>query len=259
MRRILLALSAVLLPGTVSAADASTAVPDGSACLAAISAVERASRLPPDLMRAIGILESGRLDAATRRVAPWPWTINVAGTGHFFETKAAAIAAVDAARSAGVQSIDVGCMQINLLHHPAAFASLDLAFDPVANVTYAARFLTQLFQQTSNWHRAAAAYHSSTPEIGEPYGERVAALWPAAARYRPPPGPAAAVRDLARAVDPHDIYTPEFRARLLRDAADRANRMVELRGPSLRARLQEQRPASRVADAGRPTQDALTR
>ena len=34
----------------------------------------------------------------------------------------------------GVSSVDAGCTQINLRHHPAAFAYLKEAFDPVANV-----------------------------------------------------------------------------------------------------------------------------
>ncbi|MFT8247329.1 lytic transglycosylase domain-containing protein [Roseomonas sp. BN140053] len=233
--------------------------------MSAISAAEREARVPPNLMRAIGTVESGRLDATTRRVAPWPWTINVAGTGRFFETKFAAITAVEEARAAGVQSIDVGCMQINLMHHPAAFVSLDLAFDPATNTAYAARFLTRLFQQTSNWYRAAAAYHSSTPEIGEPYGQRVAALWPDAARYRPAPTATAtataiastSVRRAAIEVDPFDIYTPEFRAQLLRNSVDRARRLAETRGTALRARLQEQHSPSRLADLERSGQSSI--
>ena len=78
----------------------------------------------------------------------------------------------------GVQSIDVGCMQVNLMHHPAAFASLEQAFDPAANAAYAARFLTALYADTRDWTRATAFYHSQTPERGELYQKRVAAVWP---------------------------------------------------------------------------------
>jgi Transglycosylase SLT domain len=110
-------------------------------------------------------------------VAPWPWTINAEGQGSYYDTKAQAIAAVRALQARGVQSIDVGCMQINLMHHPNAFASLDQAFDPSANATYAAHFLNDLHGQTNDWLRAAGQYHSSTPELGAAYQTQVAAAW----------------------------------------------------------------------------------
>ena len=69
----------------------------------------------------------------------------------------------------GMRSIDVGCMQVNLMHHPNAFASLDAAFDPVANALYAARFLNTLYGISGSWVKATAAYHSQTPAIGADY------------------------------------------------------------------------------------------
>jgi hypothetical protein len=69
-------------------------------------------------------------------------------------------------------------MQINLRYHPNAFVTLEQAFEPQANVTYAARFLTQLFGQSGSWTKAAALYHSATPELGADYQRRVLAVWP---------------------------------------------------------------------------------
>jgi phytoene dehydrogenase-like protein len=77
-----------------------------------------------------------------------------------------------------MRSIDVGCMQVNLMHHPDAFANLDLAFDPQVNAAYAARFLKELFAQTGDWTKAAALYHSATPELGAEYQRKVLAVWP---------------------------------------------------------------------------------
>jgi hypothetical protein len=77
----------------------------------------------------------------------------------------------------GVRSIDVGCMQINLLHHPDAFASLDEAFDPAANAAYAVRFLKALYNQSRDWPTAVATYHSNTPDIAADYQRRVLAVW----------------------------------------------------------------------------------
>ncbi len=155
----------VLRPGSPSAL-----------CREAIGAAERAYGVPDRLMQAIGIVESGRPDERGGTTA-WPWTINVEGVGEVFETKEAAIAAVNAHRAQGARSIDVGCMQVNLMHHPDAFGSLDEAFDPAANARYAAQFLQKLLAQTGSWPHAAAAYHSLTPDIGADYARKVLAVW----------------------------------------------------------------------------------
>ena len=134
--------------------------------------------VPEHLLAAIGRVESGRRDPQTGGWHPWPWTINAEGQGFFFDTKAQAIAAVRDLQARGVRSIDVGCMQVNLMHHPNAFPTLEQAFDPQTNATYAARFLTQLFGQSHDWAKAAALYHSATPELGADYQRRVLAVWP---------------------------------------------------------------------------------
>jgi hypothetical protein len=149
----------------------------GVSCRPAIAAAEQAGAIPRLLLAAIAKVESGRRDPSSGVVAPWPWTINAEGQGSYYDTKAQAIAAVRALQARGVQSIDVGCMQINLMHHPNAFASLDQAFDPSANATYAAHFLNDLHGQTNDWLRAAGQYHSSTPELGAAYQTQVAAAW----------------------------------------------------------------------------------
>ena len=175
MMRLLLtaALTVLSIP-----APAGPAQSDIQLCRAAIAGAERAGRVADKLMAAIGIVESGRRDPRTGQVGPWPWTINAEGAGQFFETKEQAIAAVQALQARGVRSIDVGCMQINLMYHPTAFATLEAAFDPVTNARYAARFLKALFARTADWSSAAAAYHSAVPERAEIYAQRVMAAWP---------------------------------------------------------------------------------
>lgn len=163
-------------------------MPPGSACRAAAQDAERQAGIPPALLAAIARVESGRTDLSGG-MTPWPWTINAEGEGHFYPTKRAAIAAVQALQARGVQSIDVGCMQVNLMHHPDAFPNLDAAFDPVRNAAYAARFLSQLHAQSGSWPQAAALYHSATPALGAEYRARVMAAWPkeAALVGAPPP------------------------------------------------------------------------
>jgi hypothetical protein len=171
----------------------------GRLCRAAIGAAERAAGIPAQLLMAIGRVESGRRDPETGAVHPWPWTINAEGRGQFLPTKAAAIAEVQALQARGVRSIDVGCMQVNLRHHPDAFANLDAAFDPATNARYAARFLTELRERRGGWEAAASAYHSVTPEFADPYRARVLAAW-AEEQARPhPPLPLIATAPVARA------------------------------------------------------------
>ena len=141
-------------------------------CEQAVSGA-RTKAMPEGLMSAISRVESGRADPATGRVRAWPWTINFEGIGSFFETKEAAVAAVQALQARGQRSVDVGCMQVNLFFHPLAFATLDDAFDPVRNAAYAASFLTALHGQSKDWNLATAAYHSQEQSRGEDYQRRV--------------------------------------------------------------------------------------
>lgn len=139
-------------------------------CEAAIAAATRPpAKVPATLLPAIARVESGRLDPVAGRVRPWPWTINVEGIGSFFPTKEEAVAAVQALQARGTRSIDIGCMQVNLMHHPKAFTDLDTAFDPGSNARYAVQFLSALYQQTKDWNLATAMYHSQTPDRGEEY------------------------------------------------------------------------------------------
>ncbi|HEY4250319.1 MAG TPA: lytic transglycosylase domain-containing protein [Roseomonas sp.] len=140
-------------------------------------AIERAAAeagVPPAVMLAIARVESGRRDPLTGRIEPWPYALNAGGEGRYAATMAEAMALVQGYQARGQRSVDVGCMQVNLLHHPAAFASLTEAFDPLANARYAAGFLRRLEQQ-GGWEAAIARYHSAVPERGEPYRARVMA------------------------------------------------------------------------------------
>lgn len=169
-------------------AAASAGSEPGQLCRTAVAAAEREAGLPPRLLGAMARVETGRRDPDTGKFHPWPWTINAEGRGSFFPTKAAAIAAVRELQAQGVRSIDVGCMQINLRHHPTAFASLDEAFDPAANARYAARFVKELQATRNDWMRAASHYHSQTPEYADANRARLAAAM-ATEQAEPAPSP----------------------------------------------------------------------
>jgi hypothetical protein len=177
LMRFCLSLLLFTLPLAARAATAQATADPAALCEAAAVAAEYTGHLPPRLLQAIDLTETGRLDPATGRVRPWPWTIDVDGEGQFFETSQDAIAAVRQAQARGIKSIDVGCNQVNLMYHPEAFASLEDAFDPTSNARFAARFLNALYAESRDWSHAIAAYHSETPALGDAYRVLVLARW----------------------------------------------------------------------------------
>jgi hypothetical protein len=203
-RRLLGAALALILGGGAAAATPLPATP-GAMCRAAVQAAEREAGVPPQLLAAIALVESARVDPGTGSVTPWPWTINAEGAGQHFDSQRDAVTAVRDLLSRGVKVIDVGCMQVNLHHHPDAFRTLEDAFDPVANARYAARFLRRLQAASGDWVTAAGHYHSGSADRAEAYRLKVLAAWPAgggpalAERRRlvvpPPPDPAMVQRE----------------------------------------------------------------
>ena len=171
-------LSILALVLGLGTASASPPPPDpGLACRQAIRQVEREMALPPGLLTAIGLVESGRSDRRGN-LTPWAWAIRAGGVGQHFATRAEAERELREHREAGRLSIDTGCMQVNLLHHGDAFPTPEAALDPLNNVRYAARFLVQLHDRFGDWASAVAAYHSRNAPRGEAYRARVIAAWP---------------------------------------------------------------------------------
>jgi len=186
-----------MIPPPAWPAAASPAAMSGpDRCGPAVASASASHNLPAGLLNAIAIVESGRLNPQTRSIKPWPWTIDANGAGYMYPTEAAAELAASGFEAAGIASLDIGCLQVNLAQHPEAFTTLAQAFDPTANARYAASFLTSLEQKFGNWPQAVAAYHSQTPALGAPYESRVyaqlqgAAPLTLAAAFEPGPGQA---------------------------------------------------------------------
>ena len=165
------------LPGTEPEAATAWALQQSELCNAAVRQAEQRFHLPPALLLSLAKVESGRPIASATDIRPWPWTIDADGTGVFVDSKAAAIAWMEAL-SVGHNFLDVGCMQVNLRYHPKAFSSLQEAFDPVVNVNYAARLLTDLYhgEAAGNWDVAVGLYHSHTALLAAEYRDRVALM-----------------------------------------------------------------------------------
>ena len=144
---------------------------DASLCDAAAQRASEATGVPLKILMAITRVETGR--NAGDGLRPWPWAINRAGEGAWYDTAAEAIAAATAALDEGARNFDVGCFQLNHRWHGDAFPSLAVMFDPDTNADYAARFLVQLFADKGNWADAVSAYHSNTEEFATAYLARV--------------------------------------------------------------------------------------
>ncbi|EAQ02013.1 transglycosylase, Slt family protein [Pseudooceanicola batsensis HTCC2597] len=140
-------------------------------CVREILLAQMRYRIPDNLLLGIGLQESGLYRGGDLTV--WPYAANAEGRGKYFDSEAEAVAWVNAQKAAGVSSIDVGCMQINMHWHPDAFDTVADGFNPARNVDYAAAYLTRLYRAKGDWKEAAASYHSRTDELGQAYLARL--------------------------------------------------------------------------------------
>lgn len=172
-------LFAVAVAGLTGGATAAPLLPQDPwrLCPDAIAAQEKSQSIPKHLLSAIALAESARKHPTFGKRMPWPWTVMAEGEGRYLPSKAVAIEEVRMLQARGIRNIDVGCMQVNLYHHADAFYSLENAFDPAANVAYASKFLRSLYEESGSWQEAAGRYHSATPELKEPYRDRVVTFW----------------------------------------------------------------------------------
>lgn len=235
----LVALSALaILAGSAGARAAIPPnLPTQAICAAETALAERSYGIPSQLLDAISLVESGRYDSESKATLAWPWTVMAEGEGRYFPTKAEAVAEVRKLQARGVRNIDVGCMQVNMMYHGQAFASIEDAFEPASNVAYAARFLKGLYESTNHWPTAASYYHSQTPSLAANYRSKLMKVWngggsrAAIASLRPLDGSPAA-RQWAGRPSPADLVTQQ-------------------RKEALAERILAQEEGKRIADAYR--------
>lgn len=165
VRRVLsTALCVVALAQTMPSSAIAGVVPD---CEAMATRIGAAEGLPAGLLPAIARIESGR--RVERTVRAWPWTLNHAGRGLYFETREEALAYLRQTVADGPRNIDVGCMQINHYWHGENFPSVEVMIDPETNIRYAVRFLKELYASKGSWEAAVRHYHSPDPDRGARY------------------------------------------------------------------------------------------
>jgi len=132
-------------------------------------AAQRAG-IPSSVLYAVALQESGI--RRNQRLVPWPWTLNIAGQSHRFDTRAQACTALhQAMRTTSFTRIDVGLAQINLGYQQHRYQQPCELLDPYRNLAISADILKEQHRPDEDWLLAIGRYHR--PAGGEP-----------AARYR---------------------------------------------------------------------------
>lgn len=120
----------------------------------------------------------------SKKVLPWPWTINHRGKSHFFKNRRDAIHYAKSLIGLGYSSFDVGLGQINWHWHSSRFSSIEQAFDPYVNLTAAAKHFREQYDRAEcgNWYLAIGCYHRpaqgfTDKKIAAGYRNRVIKIW----------------------------------------------------------------------------------
>lgn len=139
----------------------------------AYQAAARAADVPVLVLYAVALQESGWtwLD----RFVPWPWTLNIAGEPHRFNTRAQACAMLkQALRQFPARRVDVGLGQLNVgfqghrVSHPCEL------LDPYRNLKIAATILREHHTPGADWLVAAGRYHRPKGgALASQYRERI--------------------------------------------------------------------------------------
>ncbi len=160
----------ISVPAAPAGTDGNPGADPAALCERAIVNGARRGGVPPEVLHAVALTETGRhLDG---RMRAWPWAVNREGKGYWFQNRAEALAFARQSLAEGRTSFDVGCVQINYRWHGRAFPSVDAMFDPEYTATYAAQFLRTLYEERGSWSAAAGAYHSLSPELADVYRQR---------------------------------------------------------------------------------------
>ena len=121
--------------------------------------------VPPQIVFAVALAESELL-LTSRRVMPWPWTLNVEGREERYRNRVEAWEAIQDHLEAGRRSIDIGLMQVNWRWHQELLQDPWTALDPHFNLRAGARILKDLYQEDGDWVAVVGRYHApaDTPE-----------------------------------------------------------------------------------------------
>lgn len=155
-------------------------------CSGMFAYYEKKYKLPANSLHAISLQESAKKHSRHDIAVVWPWTVmdNKEGKSYHFPNQTEAIKYVRKQFAYGNNNLDVGCMQINLKHHPEAFSSLAQAFSPSSNINYAAFFLSENVKKLGSIDKAIGRYHSATDHLADRYKSNVSRINQKMAAYK---------------------------------------------------------------------------
>ena len=121
--------------------------------------IARKHNIPAGILYAVALTESGKA-IAPGLFRPWPWTLNVAGKPKRYATRKETWRAIRHFMKQGIQSIDIGLMQVNWRWNKHRLGSTWIALDPGFNVSTGAKILRDEYKKQGNWLSAIGSYHS---------------------------------------------------------------------------------------------------
>lgn len=134
--------------------------------------------IPQSLLYAVALTESGKRMVPTDSYRPWPWTLNVAGKGYFFDSRQEAWQALMEHLKDGKRSIDIGLMQVNWHYHQDRLGTPWRALDPYHNLRTGAGILRDCYVTRKDWWASVGCYHAPTnSHRADQYQRRVVACW----------------------------------------------------------------------------------
>jgi soluble lytic murein transglycosylase-like protein len=124
----------------------------------AYSVAARNAGIPPDILFAVALQESG-ITLRNQRI-PWPWTLNVAGEAHYYASrKDACTALLRAMKKLPSRRIDAGLTQINLGYQKRFYKFPCEVLKPHRNLAIAAWILREHYRPGESWLDAAGRFH----------------------------------------------------------------------------------------------------
>ena len=165
----LIALAALTVPAAGWTDDG---VPAGYRAVAAEQGI------PPTILYAVALTESGHPVAPAGVYRPWPWTLNLSGAGYVYATRREAWRALRDWLDQGKRSIDIGLMQVNWHYHRKRLGDPWQALDPYHNLRVGADILRDCYRVERDWWASVGCYHApSQPTNAARYRHRVRARW----------------------------------------------------------------------------------
>lgn len=126
-----------------------------------------------ELLYAIALAESKKA-AGSESMRPWPWALNIEGKGYLFETREEAETELNNAIAAGIKSIDVGPMQVNLLWNGFRVERPEDLFDIQTSAMVGAAILSEAMLSSPNDKTIGVGrYHNWDADKARVYGTRV--------------------------------------------------------------------------------------